>query len=592
MSTVYLDNDDEITSAIGRLRAIGDRDVILVVPPGSKIATSRINFKLLAREAADRRLNVVAVSDEPQVRALAISAGLPAYDTVTTAEQALQTFRDQDRLLAERLNRTMPRQHPAAASPRGTPSPRGEPSPRGVASPRGLGSPRDGASLRAASPRAEHTRVMPSTSPRALADDVPSDTLVLPEQHGAPARRARGRRRAPVAPLIVLGLVLLLVGGVAYGAYVFLPTATITLRPSAVSVSTPAFAVTADPNVAVIDAAAAVIPAQPVTVPVHVSGTFNATGVETHDTKATGTVRFRSENTVTNVAIPAGTIVSTGDGVDFVTVDDVVVPKASFETGPTNATVDVRAVKAGSGGNVAADAISVVPDDVRAAVVSVTNPRATSGGTHVEEQVVSEDDYNAALAALNSQLPAALQQALADPQAVPRGLVAFAQTAQLSAGQPDQAATAVVGTAAPTFALGLDATASVTAVNESQIELVAAARVRAALASGQQLIGDAVSVTHDAGTVVGNTIVYQVQAVARAYTNPEPQALIATVRGKSLADARAALAPLGVAEIAVWPEFVDRLPDQAARISVTVVAPTLAPLPSRSRAASPSPDAS
>src|SRR4051812_5306785 len=179
MATIYLENDDEITSAIGRLRSVTERDVIVVVPPGSKIATSRINFKLLAREAAERRMNMVAVSDEPQVRALAISAGLPAYDSIATAEHALATFADQDKRLAERINRTMPREHPAA-------TPSGQ--------------------------RTEHTTVMPSTSARAVATEAATGTAVLPAQHSAPARKPRSRRRPAIAPLLVLGLILVLIG--------------------------------------------------------------------------------------------------------------------------------------------------------------------------------------------------------------------------------------------------------------------------------------------------------------------------------------------------------------------------------------------
>src|SRR6187551_3035841 len=105
MTTCYLEVDDEITGAIARLRAVRDGEAVIVVPPGSRIATSRINFKLLAREGNERRLNVVAVSDDPAVRALAIAAGLPAYDTVPAAEKALASFREQDRKLAERLGR-------------------------------------------------------------------------------------------------------------------------------------------------------------------------------------------------------------------------------------------------------------------------------------------------------------------------------------------------------------------------------------------------------------------------------------------------------------------------------------------------------
>src|SRR6188508_877324 len=115
MTVCYLEVDDEITSAIARLRAVRDGEAVLVVPPGSRIATSRINFKLLAREGNEQRLNLIAVSDDPQVRALAIAAGLPAYDSVANAEKALASFREQDRQLAERLGRE-PKQTAAAVA--------------------------------------------------------------------------------------------------------------------------------------------------------------------------------------------------------------------------------------------------------------------------------------------------------------------------------------------------------------------------------------------------------------------------------------------------------------------------------------------
>ena len=151
----------------------------------------------------------------------------------------------------------------------------------------------------------------------------------------------------------------------------------------------------------------------------------------------------------------------------------------------------------------------------------------------------------------------------------------------MSAGQPDQPPSALVGTAPPSFTLELDATADVTAVNEAQIDDVAAARVNAAVAQGQKLVGTDVSVSHDDGTVVGNTVVYQVQAFSQGYTDPDPQALIAAVKGKSLVDARAVLSAYGSAEIDVWPDFIDHLPDQAARISINVIAPSIVPATGR-----------
>jgi hypothetical protein len=371
--------------------------------------------------------------------------------------------------------------------------------------------------------------------------------------------------------------VALLLVGVAYGAYVFLPTASVTLRPLASQIQTQPFVVTADPNVAVIDSVAGVIPAQSVTVPVHVEGTFNATGINAHDIKAGGTVTFTSENTVNPVAIPKNTTVSTQDGTDFVTLEDIVVPKASFSTGPTTTDADVRAVKGGTAGNVAAGAITVVPSILQQQVISVSNANPTTGGKHVEDQVVSQDDYDNALTSLSGQLSTALQTALASPNAVPRGLVAFPQTAELSAGEPDQPATAIVGVVEPNFTIALDATADVTAVNESQIDQVAAARLTSALAPGQQLVGTGVNSTHDQGTVVGDTVVYNVQASGVGFKNPDPQSVMNSIRGKSLADARSALAALGTADISIWPDFVDHLPDQTARISIIIVAPSPAP---------------
>src|SRR6186713_1547792 len=86
---VYLDVDDEITSAAARIRSSTATRVALVVPYGSRIATSRMNFRLLSREAviSNRRLSIV--SGDAAARSLAASAGLPVYGTVPEYESAL-----------------------------------------------------------------------------------------------------------------------------------------------------------------------------------------------------------------------------------------------------------------------------------------------------------------------------------------------------------------------------------------------------------------------------------------------------------------------------------------------------------------------
>ncbi len=572
MTTVYLETDDEITTAIARLRALTDSEAVVIVPPGARIATSRINFKLLAREAHERRLNVAAVSDDPAVRALAISAGLPTYDTIAAAEQALDTFRDQDRQLAERLGRAPgePTESlPARSSTRASDT-------RVMSSPvveaplvegraervRGVEGVRGGESVRNAALAAG----------RAGVGSI--DTQVLPATEQLVARRRRGRRM-PIAPLLVIGLICLLVAGVAYGAYVFLPTAAITLVPSATQLRLDSFTVIADPGTAVVDPAGGTLPAQTISLPLHVSDTFDATGTQVHETRASGSVRFRSENTVNSVSVAQGTVVATPGGIQFETTEAATVPKADFSTGtPGTVNVHVRAVRPGPSGNVATNAITALPAALKTQLVSVRNPDPTVGGQRTEDKLITQADYDAAVAALTDRLDTALVTALADPNAIPRGLTAYPQTASHGAGEADQPASALVDTVAPNFSLALDASSQVLAVNESVIDQIATARLDAALGQGLTMVGDEATISHGPGQVAHDLISYEVDASALTYTAPDQQSLVNQVRGKTLTEARDILSTYGMVDIVMWPDFIDRLPDQVSRIGLTVTPPT------------------
>jgi hypothetical protein len=90
MAVWYLDDDDEITEAVARLRGATEEQVVFVIPPGSRIATGRINFKLLAREAEARGLQLAVASPDAQVRAMAASAGVLGLATTADAEAALR----------------------------------------------------------------------------------------------------------------------------------------------------------------------------------------------------------------------------------------------------------------------------------------------------------------------------------------------------------------------------------------------------------------------------------------------------------------------------------------------------------------------
>jgi hypothetical protein len=560
VTTVYLEPDDEITTAIARLRAITDGEAVVIVPPGSRIATSRINFKLLAREASERKLNVAAVSDDPAVRAVAISAGLPTYDKLGAAEQALANFKEQDRRLAERIGddggEPRERRKPTWTSTQSAET-RAMPV---VAAPEIEGR---GANVRNAA--------FAEGQIRAARDYRGQGTQVLPPFERPETRTAR--RRSLKWPLIVFALIAVLLAGVAYGAYVFLPTATIALTPQTDTLRVQTFTVTADPNTAVVDPVAGVIPAQSIAIPINQSDTFAATGSQFSETKATGVVRFRSENTDHEVTIPLGTFVATADGTEFITTEQAIVPRADFATAtPGTVSVPIRAVRSGPGGNVDKATITLAPKSLSAQLVSVNNPSPTEGGTRTEAKVITQADYDGAVATLTARLDNALALALQDPNAIPRGLTAYPATATHDTPVPDQEGGALVGIVAPTFNLAVGAAGHVLAVNEKLIDQIAATRLDEALGAQQQKLGQP-TFTHGTGKVADGLISYDVDASILTYTAPDQQTLVGQVRGKTVKQAKDILGAYGTVNIVMWPDFIDRLPDQVSRISLTVSPP-------------------
>ena len=55
---------------------------------GSRVATSRINFRLLAREAKRRNKRLAIIAADPSVQSVARSAELPVYSSVSEYERA------------------------------------------------------------------------------------------------------------------------------------------------------------------------------------------------------------------------------------------------------------------------------------------------------------------------------------------------------------------------------------------------------------------------------------------------------------------------------------------------------------------------
>lgn len=157
----------------------------------------------------------------------------------------------------------------------------------------------------------------------------------------------------------------------------FIPTATIHLIP-VTRLQSLTFTINASPKVTSVNLAGS-LPARITSAVVEQHKTVEATGsVAIPDARAQGQVHFRNL-TDAPVNIPAGTIVSTLER-----------PPVRFETtsgsvleGGIEATIElpVRAVEAGSSGNLPADSLVALEDAALGTSLAVNNPNPTTGGT-------------------------------------------------------------------------------------------------------------------------------------------------------------------------------------------------------------------
>jgi hypothetical protein len=609
---LYLDIDDEITTAANRVREADAIRIAIVLPFGSRVATSRINFRLLSRDATLNGKRLAIVASDAATRALAASAGLPIFSTVAEYESANEAERASTGSSAERPEAAPVSTVAAApAPPEASRSPRGS----GGRRPRGDGvavssdtratpvPPVEVAAAGAAAGSTAGAGLTAAAGMAALAADVPAPAIqrgpsavpaarvvadTPPEPvFGAPGSAAGSRvRPAPVAgrigpglartPLIIGLAVLalaLVVGGV--GAYVFMPTATAVIEPKEAVIGPIPLRIVADPAATAADPEARIVPAVTKQLPVEASQTFEVTGKRVEETAATGTVRFRNLDFTSTNTIQRGSIVSTQGGIRFRTERSVTVPRAELvglQVFPATASVKVRAVNAGKEGNVEPNTILVVPRGEDPRTLDVTNPDETTGGKRDEFPRVVQADIDAATKAIDAQLAAAFAEQLADPNLAADGTTVFGDTAALGEATYSVDPASLLGDEVETFELGASATGTVLAVDETAVQQVAEANIGPQVQAGYSLVEGSSEVQPSPGQVEERVIAFPVIITARQVLQIDPAAIEEEIRGKSLADARSILDRYGRTELSVWPDWVGSIPTLDARVDVRAAA--------------------
>jgi len=594
MAIFYLDIDDEITSAAARIRGTQDLVVVLVLPAGSRIATSRINFRLLAREAQQRSRRLSIVAPDASARALAATAGLPAFASTMEYESSLA----QPASVGEEA--AAPATVPAVGVAIQPPAPAPDAGPavaqarrltpdelaaRDVALAGGVAGGASGSTPGSASSIRDVDRDagrLGTLEPHATAARLGPSTGLGPEREQAATPRSHRRRTA-----LLVGLLVLVFLGVAGGAaaYLLLPSASIVLTIRPAPLAPVEFVVTADPAATAPDPAAAVVPATRLEIPLTASGTFKSTGKRVDEAAAVGSARWTNCDPTRAYSIPRGTLVRTAAGIAFATDEAVFLPVAILN--PPKITcqdraVSVTAAKTGPGGNVAAGTITVIPGQYNSVVISVRNPAATSGGKHQEFPRVLQKDVTAALAALGKQLDAQLVASAAAPAGLPAGSTPFPETATRGAATPSLDPTTLVDQEVAQFDLGVTATGTIVTVDQAPILALGEARLAAAVPADRDMVAGSALVTVGPGTVDAQRVRFGVTARAESAPRVDESALRTQLKGRSPTEARAILAAYGDATVTLWPSWATTIPTFDARVDLRVegvagVSPTPAP---------------
>jgi hypothetical protein len=553
---VYLDVDDEITSAAARIRSGEDSRVVLVVPYGSRLATSRINFRLLAREAQtrDRRLSIVAA--DAATRALAASAGLPVFGSVAEYEDALDAPPAATGDLAPKPGRTArPKTVPAAAATAAATTPTEIDSDGGATD-------------------LEPTRVL----------TVPVTTPVAAR---SPSLPVAGRRRLPAFDrtnaAVASGVLGLAVVVVAIGAWLLLPSASIVVTAREEAIGPVNLMIRADPTADVADPDARVVPAERLSFELIATDTYTASDKRVEQTAAGGSVTFRSYDPGRPNTIPRGSVVSTEGGIKFRTRGAVTLDRARLVDSmvfPSSATVAVDALVQGPGGNVLANTIRVVPPGEDAIVTTVINPEPTTGGTRAEFPRIAQADVDAAVDQLTLQLGTDFEAILADPSRTPDGLTLFLGTRSIAEPVPGVDPATLVGKEVATFELSLNSTGTVIAVDTTPVATIAESRIRDRVTADHRLVESSIRIEIGEAIVLGESVSFPVTARAAQVRVLDRNALREQVKGRSIAEARSILDEFGEVELTVWPDWVATIPTIDARLELRVGPEAPGPEPS------------
>lgn len=516
---LYLESDEEITSAIDKMLASDGDEIKIVVPKSSALLQSIVNQKLLKKAADDAQKNLVLVTTDRISSHLAGRVGL-AVAASLKAEAAIPESQGEAPSMESEVIEEAPAPTETAASPVSAP---------------------------ASSPITPQPAVHKAIGPKG--PKVPN--------FGGLQKKV----------LIGIGILLLILA--AFGANFFLKRATVTLFAQAERIQSEFdFKVATEGGT---DAQRAIVAGEELAVNKEFSTKFAATGKKDVGTKAKGQMTVYNAYNTSPISFPAGSRFVAPDGKVFRADSDFTVPggKPTLVNGvpgvdPGTTTVAATADQAGDQYNLAPARYTIPGQPAQV----YGQGGQMSGGTTKEVTVVSQADVDKAQSELLAQNKEAAENELGKKVTKEQKPIEASLSSNVSSALADPA----VGAEATTATLTLKVTYTILAVGKEDFARVVEAKQLESVGDDNQIYDNGIDEAEITKIKEGDNS-FHFSGEAYGGRKIDVAAIAKLVTGKKFGEASdiAADAP-GVerATVKITPGWSSRLPRITKNIKVEI----------------------
>ena len=303
--------------------------------------------------------------------------------------------------------------------------------------------------------------------------------------------------------------------------------------------------------------------------------TQNATGERLEPIKAKGVAKLSNLDSQNDVRVPKGTVLRTRDNVRFQTTEEKVIPRSKLDIFPPfvifgTADVAIEAIDAGTGGNVAANTITLTDRKDFAP----NNPQPTTGGETKKFAVVTGSDYGLAAGRADEELrKAALKKVDEWKKAAEKGQVIYGPVTKVTSVT---GSAGLVGSEPPngTFELTVTGTATGYKVAEGEPRATTIVKLGQRADSDYEIDATAAVVDLVIGpTLQENGVGWRVRGSSPQFPQVKEAPLRTALAGREFTDAQAVIEGQGLElrSYTIWPGWWPRFPFFDSRLHIDVL---------------------